>query len=292
MRISRQSGPQVRSAPARRALDALVLAVALAFLPELVGARAGAVLEPHPGWIAVLVLAVRYGSGGFFGGLITAAVAVGVGSMAAGTGLAASWSRLDSGPNLIAFGACLMVSWIASWHLRRQADLAERLRTLADGAAEAETAIATLRAVVATLRARVDRASTSLSFLRDVAARLEGTDPVAAAEGAADLALARTGASAAAVKVGHGGLQRFLAVRDASGHQALTPLARGGVDLSVPIRYGNDRIGDITLLGIPHSALGEAAVHDLTVIASWCGPAVATAARRPQGAASIALEVR
>src|SRR6058998_2948085 len=109
MSISRQPRRQVGPAPMRRALDALVLAVALAFLPELAGARAGAVLEPHPGWIAVLVLAARYGSGGFFTGLIAAAGAVGVSAAVAGTGLLTSLSRLDSGPNLIAFGACLAV---------------------------------------------------------------------------------------------------------------------------------------------------------------------------------------
>src|SRR5439155_26910135 len=106
----------------RRALDAFGLAVALAFLPELVAARAGVVLEPHPGWIAVLVLAARYGSGGFFAGLIASAGAVGIGSAVVGTGLGTALSRLGSGPNLIALGACLTVSWVASWHLRSQAD--------------------------------------------------------------------------------------------------------------------------------------------------------------------------
>ena len=45
--------------PLRRlALEAAGLAAALAFLPEVAGARAGAVLEPHPGWIAVLLLVI------------------------------------------------------------------------------------------------------------------------------------------------------------------------------------------------------------------------------------------
>ena len=111
---------------------------------------------------------------------------------------------------------------------------------------------------------------TSLSFLRDVAARLEGTDPTAAAEGAIDLALARTGASAAAVKVGMGGFQRLLAVRDARGPSAVTPLALQSADLTVPIRNGNDRVGVIALWGIPPSALDKAAANDLEIIASWC----------------------
>ncbi len=280
MWTSRQPGRQARPAVRRRALDAFVLAVAFGFLPELVRARAGAVLEPHPGWVAVLLLAARDGSGGFFAGLIATAVAVGIGS--AVTGLGTSWSHLDSGPNLIAFGACLTVSWVSSWHLRRQADLCERLRALSDRAAEAETTIETLRGVVATLRARVDRTSTSLSFLRDVAARLEGADPVAAAEGAADLALARTGACAAAVKVGMGGFQRTLAVRDARGPGALEPLVLRDADLTVPICNGNHRFGVIALWGIPRSGRDDAVAHDLGVIASWCVPALDIAAWRPE----------
>src|SRR2546427_1754978 len=123
MWISKQPRQLDRTALRRRTLDAFGLAVALAFLPELLGARTGVVLEPHPGWIAVLILAARYGSGGLFTGLLAAAGAVGIGSAGAGAGLMAPWSRLDSGPNLIAVGACLAGSGIASWHLRRQADV-------------------------------------------------------------------------------------------------------------------------------------------------------------------------
>jgi hypothetical protein len=192
-------------------------------------------------------------------------------------------SRLDSGPNLIAFGACLAVSWVASWHLRRHADLCERQRTLSDRAAEAEAIVVTLRDLVSTLRARVDRTWTSLSFLRDVAARLEGMDPVGAAEAAAELALARTGAYAAAVNVGRGGSRR-LAVRDARGPDALTPLALRDADLTVPIRNGHGPVGTIVLWGIPRSGLGDATAHDLEVIASWCLPALASASLGPDEA--------
>lgn len=282
MWISRPPDGQARPALRRRALDAFGLAVVFGFLPELIRSRAGVVLEPHPGWIAVLVLAARDGSGGFFAGLIAAAAAVAAGCVVAGTGLTASWSGLDSAPNLVAFCACLMVSWVASWHLRRHTGLGERLRALSDRAAEAEATIVALRDVVATLRARVDRTSTSLSFIRDVAARLEGSDPVAAAEAAADLALARTGACAAEVKVGRGGFQRLLAVRDAREPGVLTPLALRDADVKVPIRNGNHRVGVIALWGIPRPGLDDATAHDLEIIASWCVPAFAVAAWRPE----------
>src|SRR6266545_2075271 len=241
MWISRRPRRPVWTARRGRALDAFGLAAALAFLPEWVGTRAGVVLEPHPGWIAVLVLAALRGSGGLFTGLIAAATAVGIGSAVAGSGLATLWSRLDSGPNLIAFGACLAISWVGSRHLRRHADLCERLRVVSDRAAEAEASIEPLRDLVTRLRARVDRTSTSLSFLRSVAARLEGTDAVAAAEAAAELALARTGACAAVVEVGVRGFHRLLAVRDARGPRTLAPLAVPDADLTVPIRNGKDR---------------------------------------------------
>ena len=290
MWISRPPDGRARPVLRRRALDAFGLAVVFGFLPELARSR-GLVIEPHPGCIAVLVLAARDGSGGFFAGLIATAAVVAAGSAIAGTGLVTSWSSLDSGPNLIAFGACLAVSWVGSWHLRRHADLGERLRTVSDRAAEAEVTIGALRDVVATLRARVDRTSTSLSFIRDVAARLEGSDPVAAAEGAADLALARTGACAVEVKVGRGGFQRLLAVRDAREPGVLTPLALRDADVKVPIRNGNHLVGVIALWGVPRSGLDEATAHDLEVIASWCVPALAVAAWRPEEPAESARRV-
>ena len=289
MSISSPVDHAARPPSRRRALDAIALAVVFGFLPELARAP-GVVLEPHPGWIAVLILAARDGSGGLFAGLTAAAVAVAAGSAIAGTGLAATWSGLGSASNLVAFGACLVVSWVGSWHLRRHTDLAEQLRAHSDRAAEAEATIDALRNVVATLRARVDRTSTSLSFMRDVAARLEGGDPISAAEGAADLALARTGARAAEVKVGKG-FQRLLAVRDAREPGVLTPLALRDADVKVPIRNGNQLVGVIALWGVPRPGLDDATAHDLKVIASWCVPALAVAARRPEERADSARRV-
>ena len=108
-------------------LDAAWLAIAFAFLPELLAARAGVTLQPHPGWIGVLAVAAWYGPGGLLAGLIAAAGAAGIGSAVAGTGAAAWWGHLESGANQIAFGACLVVSSVASWHLRQHADLSEKL---------------------------------------------------------------------------------------------------------------------------------------------------------------------
>jgi hypothetical protein len=256
--------------PVTRVLEALVLVALFALAPEWAASRSGATLDPHPLWIAVAILAARHGAGGLLAGVVAGIATVGAGSVLPGADHRLSWGRLDSAPNLIAFAACLAVSWIASWHLRREARQEERIRKLSERADEADVTMGALREAASTLRARVDRTSTSLSFLRDVASRLEGRDPVAAAEGAADLALARTGAHAAAVRVGAGGSQRLLAVRDARYPQALAPLDFRHADWSVPIRSGNERIGILLLWGIPRSGRDEAMDHDLAVIASWC----------------------
>ena len=252
------------------ALEALGLAAVFALVPELIAAHVGLAPEAQPGWIAVLVLASRYGSGGLLAGLVASAAGVAIGSVVSGVRLATAWGRLDSGANLVAFAACLAVSWVASWHVQRLADLRERLWAASRRAEEAEAATGTLRQAVTSLRVRVDRASNSLSFLRDVAGRLDGPDPVAAAEGAVDLALARTDASAAAVRIGSGAFERTLAVRDARVPRTLAALTLQSADLTVPIRSGGERIGIIALWGVRRAALDEATTRDLEVIASWC----------------------
>src|SRR2546428_9749148 len=114
------TGRSARSRRAMRALEALSLAIVFAFLPELPWVNSGVALEPHPGWLAVLVLSARYGSGGFFAGLSSCALAVWAASRIAGTGLADAWGRLDSDLNLMALGASLILARIASCHSRRQ----------------------------------------------------------------------------------------------------------------------------------------------------------------------------
>lgn len=289
MWISDRMACFARLSPRLRELEALALAVLSAFLPEMAWGGPGIGLEPHPGWIGVVLVAVRYGIGGFLAGLAATTVAMGAGSAIAGAGFSASWTRLDSGPNLLAMGACLIVSWIAARQHARQADLQERLLAVSDRALDAERTARELRRVVRNLRARVDRASASLSFLREVAARLEGSDPVAASEAAADLALVRTGASTVAVTVGTGEFQRTLAFRDVGAPCSPARRQPQHADLSAPIRVGSYPIGSISLWGLPEAASHDATVHDLMVIASWCGPALASV-WRPGVSAARALE--
>ena len=277
MSTSEPDRVEAGATPRHRVLDAIALAFVFSFVPEYL--RAGVALEPHPAWIAVLVLAARDGGLGFFVGLVASALSAALAAAVRGAPLATLWSHFDSGPNLIACGSCLLVSWVGAWQLRRQAALGARLSLLSDRAVELRATLEAFREVVTMLRTRVDRTSSSLSFLREVAAQLEGTDPVAAAQGAADLALARTGACAAAVHVGVGGSRRLLAMRDARAPRAQAPLEVSDADVAVPVGTGT-RIGSITLWGVPDPGLNQTMARDLAIIASWCAPAVSPAAWR------------
>src|SRR5437016_4228800 len=109
---------RLRRAPWRLVLELLALVAGLGTVQWLVGRQYGRILDPHPSWIAVLVLAARYGGAGLLAGLIGASVAFAIVTSRMGTPFAAAWSAFGSGPNLIAFATCLAVSAVASWHLR------------------------------------------------------------------------------------------------------------------------------------------------------------------------------
>ena len=263
--------------PGRRALAAAALAAGFALVTEATSVRTGVALAPHPAWIAVMVLGARYGSGGFLAGVAAAAVGVGLGSALCGGDLFATWTGTRGGPDLVALGASLGISWVASVHLTREADLRERIGLLADRAGSAETAALELGGLVERLRLRADRTSASLSFLRDAARRLEGSEPRAAAEAAADLALVCTGASVVTVESTQGETGLRLAIRSSGGPEEFALHETEAPRHVVPIRSAGDRVGAIALWGLPGRELDQAAVHDLGVIAAWCAPAVVAA---------------
>lgn len=272
-----------------RALEAIGLAAVFSFLPEILSPGDAAAFDPHPGWLAVLVLSARYGSAGFFGGMAAAAALGGLGAAIAGAG--SPWGGLGSERNLMLLGACLIVSWIGSSHNRRQADLQKHVRDERERASEAEATVRALREAALALRSRAERALDSLTLLRDIASRLDGCDPAAAAEAAADLALIRTRASAVAVTSGEGESHRLWAFREASGHTAATPATLRDADRSVPMHHGSTAVGAIDLWDIPQEVLNEQTLHDLSVIAAWCGQAIAAAAPAPEAAPDPVLEV-
>ena len=273
-----------------RAAEASALAALFALLPGALHAHLGRTPEPHPGWIAVVILGARYGNPGFLAGLTLATTAALLGSVIAGDP-AAAWRGIGSGADLVAFAACLGITWVASSHLRREAELCDRLDWLTRRAEGAEAAAESLREVVERLRRRLDRPAVSLGYLRDAIVRLAGRDPVSAAEGAADLALVRSGASLVSVGVGEGDGLRRLAVRESSGADDFGPLRPADADLLVPIDAGGERVGAIAILGLPPGAVDQATQHDLEAIASWCAPAIA-AVRGPRRTADPAAGAR
>ena len=254
---------------------------AFALAVEAASVHAGFRLEPHPAWIAVMMMGARHGSGGFLAGVAAAAAGVALGATIAGGGVLPPWHGAGGGSDLVAFGACLGVAWVSSTHLRREAALRERIEGLVDRAGRLEHAAAEDRDLVTSLRARADRTSASLSFLRDAARRLEGPDPREAAEAAADLALIRTGASMVTVETVEASVGRRLAIRS-SVPQGERFLPETEVPShAVSIRSAGDRVGVIALWGLPLRTLDRAAAHDLAVIASWCARAVAAARPAP-----------
>jgi hypothetical protein len=188
-------------------------------------------LRPHPIWLAVLVVAARYGARGVIiaAPIGWAALAV-VGSPGAHM-LGNLLSALSAPVELGALTGAVLVGWVASAHERTAAGFVEQLRQIGARAKTDAAALGELRAAALALRARNDRLELSLTFLRDIARRLDGADPEVAAQAALELAIARLGARAAAVQtfpVAEGNGAQEAAAADRS-PQALIPLAAAGV---------------------------------------------------------------
>src|SRR6185503_2834559 len=193
--VRQATQPVANKTIALEALAASGLAVGAAALLALADVGLTSIY-PYPVWLAVALLAARYGARGL---AFTALLGWGVVTAAAAAmhvPLDAVLARSSSGADLGALLAVVLIGWVASFHERRAADLGASLEALERRCAGESEALAALRSTAVVLRARADRLETSLTFLRDVASRLEGGDAAAAAQAALDLALARTGARA------------------------------------------------------------------------------------------------
>jgi hypothetical protein len=288
---------------ALEALAASGLAVGAATLlaPADVGLTS---VYPYPVWLAVALLAARYGARGL---AFSAVLGWGLATVAAAAmhvPLDAVLARSTSGPDLGALLAVVLIGWVASFHERRATDLGASLESLERRCAAESEALAALRSTALVLRGRADRLETSLTFLRDVASRLEGSDPAAAAQAALDLALARTGARAGwVVGVGASGLEAvassgpWATAPDFASDRTLASTLRhrrptrardlgsasaSDSDLAAPIidEPGAHLLGSILLRGVPQGGASSAALHDLALIAGWASRALA--GRRPE----------
>jgi hypothetical protein len=222
--------PRAARAIAMEALVGVTLTLGIVGLLRIPHLGLGT-LHPHPIWLMVLVVAARYGARGVIiaAPIGWAALAL-VGSPGAHM-LGNLLSALSAPVELGAVSAAVLVGWVASAHERTAAGFVEQLRQLGTRAKTDSAALAELRAAALALRARNDRLELSLTFLRDIARRLDGADPEVAAQAALELAIARLGARAAAV-------QMFPLVEDKSldggagadrSPQALIPVAAAGV---------------------------------------------------------------
>jgi hypothetical protein len=286
------------------AASALAVGAAAGLAPGDVGLTS---IYPYPVWLAVAVLAARYGARGVaFGAVLGWGIAAAAAAVMR-VPLDAVLARSTAGPDLGALLAVVMIGWVASFHERRAADLGASLEALERRCAGESEALAALRSTAVVLRARADRLETSLTFLRDVASRLESGDRAAAAQAALDLALARTGARAGwVVEVGGAGLEAVAssgpwatapdfdadrtvasALRNRRPTRAvdLSEASANDSDLVAPIidQQGAHLLGLVLLRGVPQGGASSAALHDLALIADWSSRSLA--ARRSTPAA-------
>jgi hypothetical protein len=247
------------------------------------------VLNPHPVWLVVLLLAARYATRGL---VISIAIAWGALAVANGTGGPARALETLSMPiELGALAAVVLVAWVASSNERRERALADKVAVLERRAAADAATIRDLRRAALALRARNDRLDLSLTFLCNIARRLQGDDAEAAAQAALELIGARIGARSASIDLRAGEELRSLAVigiwnREAPDRTALEALESrqpmraldlgpGDSDIAAPIIDAAGEVrGVVAARGVPGGGSSMAALRDLAVIAQWAAPVI------------------
>jgi len=189
--------------------------------------------------------------------------------------------------------------------VRQEVELAKA--ELAQKSTDNDIIVAELADAAMALRARGDRLDHSLTFIRDVAARLEGGDRLVASQAALDLAIARTGSRAGVVQlVDARGRLRTVASLGAwtllrarppdllldrtikAAFESAAPVraidlpdvadvaeaGRDQSDVAAPITDdGGEVRGVLALRGVPADSLSHALVHDIGLIARWCAKA-------------------
>ncbi len=253
-------------------------------------------LCPHPVWLVVLAMAARYGVRGV---VATVPVAWGALALLGGpwrTAPAFALTALATPSELGALAGAVVVGWIASVHERAAGKLEEKLQAVTAKASRDASALGELRQAALALRARNDRLDLSLTFLRDVARKIESGDRMVAAEAALSLITARLGARAAAVEVASSDARPLSTlasvgawhaaggsdVPDATAAEALRTgqpvraieLSGAGPtdsDLAAPVVVDGLSVGVLVVRGV--SRMGAAALRDVAVVAEWLAPA-------------------
>ena len=254
----------------------------------------------HPAWLAVILLAARYGVRGLLPSLaLTWGALIGV-ALVLGNSIDGFVAHTRGTPDLFALIAATVVAWIAMLHESRM----ERVdRKLAEALAQQTENDATVHALyesLAYLRARHDRVDISLSLWRELAGRIEKSDVGEAATAILELCEIRVGAAAGIVQLRDGNRLTTLAcrgqwsptmarpaditidrtVRAAIVARRVTPAGPGATeddcDVAVPILDDSTGVvvGVIALRGVAPGALRVADIGDLVVLAQWLAPAL------------------
>ena len=233
------------------AVAALALGVSALLAPADVGMGAHA-LRPHPIWLAVALMAARYGTRGLAAGLIGGWTLTIGAAAALRVPMAVVEARIGSGPDLGALLGVILIGWVASIHERRARELGMAVAALEECSASDAAALEALRSTAVVLRARADRLDTSLTFLRDVATRLESGESSAAAQAALDLATARLGARLGWVAMSDG--------------ERLTPVASTGPWAPLPSPRSDWTVAAALRLRRPSRALDSSATGRLMTV--------------------------
>jgi hypothetical protein len=266
-------------------------------------------IAPHPIWLVVLVIAARYGTRGLG---VALPIAWGAAAVMSGRGGAGRVLDTLSMPmELGALASVVLVGWIAASNEHRERGLARKTADLERRVTADAGTIADLRRAALALRARNDRLDLSLTFLRNVARRLHGSDAEAAAQAALELITARIGARAASIEMSSGvssevvsqmpdaeagspGALRLLAAVGVWNNEAPDRTARAAIsgrqpmravelseagptdsDIAAPIIDASGVVrGVVSARGVPGGGSSMAALRDLSVIADWASPAL------------------
>ncbi len=251
---------------------------------------------PHPVWLVVLAMSARYGVRGLVASVPVAWAALALLGGPWRTAPAFALKALATPAELGALAASVIVSWIASVHDRACHALEEKLQGVVAKANRDAAALGELRQAALALRARNDRLDLSLTFLRDVARKIESGDRTAAAEAALTLIMARLGARAAAVEVPSSDGRPLSTLASAGAWHAaggsdvpdttaaealrsgrairavdLTGAGPTDSDLAAPILVDDVPVGVLVARGV--SRMGAASLRDLAVVAEWLAPA-------------------
>lgn len=287
----------ILAAEASAAAVVVVGAVALAspdnvWLPDL---------GLHPAWLAIIVMAARYGARGLFTSLaITWGALVGV-SVALGGDLDGFAGRMQRTSELFALGAATLVAWIGMLHESRMSRAEGRLAESAELQRQAEDTVHALHDWLTYLRTRHDRLDISLSLWRNLASRIERGDHADAADAVLELCEIRTGTTASLVQLRDGNRLSTVAWRgqwEATSARprdiAIDGTVRAAIlsrrvtaagpdaletdsDVATPVLDEGSGvvIGVIALRGLAAGSLRAADLRDLGVIAEWLAPALA-----------------